>query len=331
LPLSRVRAEAPETWFACRRYAPGVGITVRRATEADRGTVVEMIGELQQAHPPEVRYRWLYVDNPGGPALTWLAIDDDRGEAAGLTSFFPFRLTVGRAALGGDGWVRPAFRRRGIGGALHAASRRDMATAGLACMYGAPGAMNVTPLLAGGSQRVGDIVRLVRPAPWPPLPGRTRLVPAVADDPRIDRVWAAAAPELAVAAVRDARFYTWRFVRSPSQQQRAFVAVGSGGEPIGACALEHIGGRVAIIDLLAPARDWGRCLRAIARHERGRALVMKLAAADAARRRLWLHGFIRREAKPFLVMPPEAGGARAVLDPARWFYTGADSDLDAAE
>src|SRR5258706_14238687 len=111
------------------------------------------------------RIEWLYERNPGGPALTWLATEG--GEVAGCTSYFPFRLQLDGnrvlAALGGDGYVRAKFRRRGLGGLLHDAARRDMPVNGIGCMYGAPGAMNLTPLKHGGSREVGHVARWVRP------------------------------------------------------------------------------------------------------------------------------------------------------------------------
>src|SRR6185436_16952450 len=151
-----------------------------------------------------------------GRALTWLAVAPT-GEVAGCTSFFPFRLWLDgaevRGALGGDGYVRPAFRRRGLGGLLHDASRHAMRELGIGCMYGAPGAMNVTPLKHGGSRELGHVSRWARP-----LRGRAlRLRPALLDralaaalrprltaqlepawphDPRIDAVWAEARREL---------------------------------------------------------------------------------------------------------------------------------------
>src|SRR5712672_2241088 len=85
------------------------------------------------------------------------------GEVAGCTSFFPFRMWLDgaelRGALGGDGYVRPAFRRRGLGGLMHDASRLAMTEHRIECMYGAPGAMNVTPLKHGGSRELGHVSR----------------------------------------------------------------------------------------------------------------------------------------------------------------------------
>ena len=38
--------------------------------------------------------------------------------------------------------------------------------------------------------------------------------------------------------------------------------------------------------------------------------------------------FVERGKKPFLVMIPAERGDGRLLDPERWFYTSADSDLD---
>src|ERR1041384_6339830 len=111
------------------------------------------------------RLAWLYEKNPSGRALTWIARED--GELAGCTSYFPWRLLLDGelrlCALGGDGYVRPKFRRRGLGALLHDAARADMQRTGIGCMYGAPGAMNLTPLKHGGSREIGHVARWARP------------------------------------------------------------------------------------------------------------------------------------------------------------------------
>jgi len=324
---------------------------VRAASPSDRGELVTLIREMIPDVDGDARWRWLYEQNPGGRALSWLAYDGDR--VAGCTSFFPFRLWLDgaeiHAALGGDGYVRPAFRRRGVGAALHQASRDAMPAHGLGCMYGAPGAMNVTPLKKGGSTEIGDVARWVRPLRASALGARGRLgklalvlprraatlEPMRRLDPRIDEVWAAARTELRLAAVRDAAFYTWRFLDAPSGRQDAFVIVDRGA-PIGACAIERTsGGRVAtLIDLVTVPGAWHAGLRAVlhhaVEHTDADRLELKLFAPDGRRRQLWRAGFSEREGKPFLCMIPSEGDRR-LLDPDRWFYSGADSDLDTLE
>ena len=323
---------------------------VREATAADKTEVSALIGEMIPGCDVAARWRWLYDTNPGGRALTWLAIAPT-GEVAGCTSFFPFRLWLDgqnvRAALGGDGYVRPAWRRRGLGGLLHDASRRDMEKHSIGCMYGAPGAMNLTPLKHGGSREVGQVTRFVRPVRVGPAlvgeltsrVGRPRfaatLHPMTSHDPRVDTVWSAAKQDLRLAAVRDAAFYSWRFREAPAQRQPAYV-IADAQRPIGACALESMqaGAELHVVDLVAVPGEWHACLRAIvahaSEHTRARTVSIKLFALDGRSRMMWRSGFLERESKPFLVMIPKAGDRRFV-DPQRWFYCGADSDLDALE
>ena len=321
--------------------------SVREATDADRSEVEALIGEMIPGVDVAARWKWLYETNPGGRALTWLAIAPT-GEVAGCTSFFPFRLWLDgqevRAALGGDGFVRPAWRRRGLGGLMHDASRRDMEKHRIGCMYGAPGAMNLTPLKHGGSREVGHVTRFVRPVRvGASVAGElfarvtkprfsAQLHPIAPQDRRLDRVWNAARQDLKLAAIRDAKFYTWRFREAPAQREPAYV-IESDHEPIGACALESMRGgeELHIVDLVCAREHWHTCLRAIAshaaEHTRARTASIKLFALDARVRRMWQSGFLERDSKPFLCMIPTHGDRRFV-DPQRWFYTGADSDLD---
>jgi hypothetical protein len=317
----------------------GAPFRVREATPADEPEVRALIAEMIPGVDVDARWRWMYELNPGGRALTWLALAPT-GEVAGCTSFFPFRMWLDgaevRGALGGDGYVRPAFRRKGLGGLLHDASRRGMPAHAIGCMYGAPGAMNVTPLKHGGSRELGAVARFVRPLrvgriPLA-LPTRARLEPMTARDPRVDDVWSDARSALRLAAVRDAAFYQWRFRDAPAQRQHAHVIV-DGDRAIGACALEMLGdgAELHVVDLVATRGAWHRCLRAIAWHgaseTRARIASIKLFAIDARRRGMLRAGFVERESKPFLCMIPE-GGDRRFIDSQRWFYCGGDSDLD---
>ena len=314
---------------------------IREATPADRPEVAKLVEEMIPGIDVRARLAWMYDTNPGGAALTWIATE--AGEVAGCTSFFPFRLWLDgqavRAALGGDGYVRPKFRRRGLGGLLHDASRTAMRAHDIGCMYGAPGAMNLTPLKHGGSREVGTVARWVRPLKLPAgldrlLRPRTkaRLSPMARNDRRVDAVWAAARTELRLAAVRDAAFYTWRFLDAPAGREPPYV-IERDGAPIGACALEKMGSNMRIVDIVAVPGAWHACLAAIVAHvaqTQAHIVDIKLFSLDGRNRRMWRSGFTEREAKPFLVMIPKDGDRRFV-DPQRWFYGGADSDLDSLD
>jgi hypothetical protein len=329
-------------------------VIVRAATPSDRSSILALVAEMIPGCDVGARWRWLYEGNPSGPAATWLAVTRS-GEVAGCTSLFPFRLWLEGSpvlgSLGGDGYVRPAFRRRGLGAELHAASRRDMRARGFACMYGAPGELNVTPLKHGGSREVGTVSRWARPvrgralglraAPIDAIVhamlrprGHAELTPMVVGDARVDALWSATAPTLRIAAVRDAAFYAWRFLAAPGRAATPYVIV-ERGQPIAACALEPLldGRALRIVDLVARPEAWQAALGAISRHAAdrpGTELVdLKLATHDGRVRRLWRAGFVEREQKPLLCMIPDGGDSR-LHDPARWFYSGADSDVETA-
>src|SRR6476660_5119022 len=110
---------------------------VRAATEAERPDVAQLIREMIPGVAADARLHWLYETNPAGRALTWIAREN--GELAGCTSYFPWRLVLDgedrMCALGGDGYVRPKFRRRGLGALLHDAARDGMDEFGIGCMY----------------------------------------------------------------------------------------------------------------------------------------------------------------------------------------------------
>jgi GNAT superfamily N-acetyltransferase len=319
-----------------------VAFEVRVASESDRAEIAALVREMIPGANADSRFAWLYEHNPGGRALTWIA--SEGGEIAGCTSYFPFRLQLDgaqvRAALGGDGYVRPKFRRRGLGALLHDAARRSMHDHGIGCMYGAPGAMNLTPLKHGGSREVGHVARWVRPLGSGVMRTllRPRFVPDLdpmqPHDARVDEVWRAVAPTLRLAAIRDSTFYTWRFLEAPAHREPAYVLVHR-GRPVGACAVELMneGHTLRIVDLIAVPGAWRASLAAIVRHgatTSARIVDIKLMALDGRRRHLWRAGFVERDSKPFLVVIPRDGDRRFV-DPTRWFYCGADSDLDSLE
>lgn len=330
--------------------ARSLSFTVRVAGRGDRPAIEATIAELLPGVDVARRHRWLYDDNPHGPALTWIAWDEATGEVAGVTSFFARRIIAqGRevtAALGGDSYVRPAFRRRGIASAMHGASRRDMTRFGIEVKFGTPMPGNATPLAQHRTRDVVEVVRYVRPVSAgafglsPRLDSIARHVlqprsrgleldPFRERDPRVDGIWEQTRPELEIATVRDARFYDWRFRRSPSQLQRPFVVLDH-GRPIAACALERVGRRLRVIDLLAPRRAWSRALAAIVASASACDTVeLKLARVDADMRGIWRRGFVARDAKPLNIMLPEGSPHEAVyFDGARWFYTWSESDLD---
>jgi hypothetical protein len=218
-------------------------------------------------------------------------------------------------------------------------------------MFGAPAEANVTPLQSSGSRAISEMVRYLRPLsaellPRVPAPlgalidplvrpllrpwgDGALLDPLAENDSRVDEVWAATRGELHIATVRDRTFYEWRFLRSPSHVQHAYVVV-AGGRPIGLCALQERAGRLHVVDLCAPASRWGAVLAAIARSAGAlKGVEIALLREQGQARALWRHGFVAREGHTYLVVTPEGSRRHDVLhDPRRWVYMGGDSDVD---
>lgn len=323
---------------------------VRLAGPGERSAIDAAVAELLPGVDVARRHRWLYDENPHGRALTWVARDGATGKVVGVTSFFPRRIVAqgreARAALGGDCYVHPAFRRRGIASALHGASRRDMARFGIEVMFGTPTAGNVTPLAQHRTRDVVEVVRYARPvggaalglSPRLDFVARRVLQPrarglvldrARERDPRVDAIWEQTRAELGIATVRDAEFYDWRFRRSPSQQQHPFVVLDR-GRPIAACALGRAGRRLCVVDLVAPRRSWPDALATIAASASECDTVeLRLTRADADTRGIWRLGFVARDAKQLNIMVPERSPHAAVyFDGDRWFYTWSESNID---
>ena len=330
------------------------GYSIRRATADDKPKILETMNELLGGEGIDLvkRHEWLYEKNPHGRATTWIATDDASGEVAGCTSFFPRKLIVNGAivagALGGDGFVRPKFRRRGIMQAMHARSREDMPKLGVDVMFGTPMPANFTPLKTAGSCDVTRVARYVKPLSARTFHitnsrvdrlmrmvlvprSRSYLDPATVADTRINDVWGQAKAELGITTVRDADYFTWRYVLSPSQKQHAFVIL-EGSEAIGACALEREGENLRIIDIIAPHHRFGSTLRAIANYASGCTSVEVRLTVDMAKHyQMWRRGYLMRDKAPRpvnVVLPPGEPNEKTYYDGSRWYVTWTETDRD---
>jgi hypothetical protein len=153
-----------------------------------------------------------------------------------------------------------------------------------------------------------------------------RLEPLTGIDARVDEIWARAVDSAMVTPVRDAAHYAWRFGATPSGAQRAF-AVLEGSRTVAVCAIERRAGRAALIDMLAPLRDFNRLFRAVASACDEDALVTQLNDRGPYAAELITAGFVPRESKPFQVFAAP-GADPAMFDAHRWYYTWGDGDVD---
>jgi len=337
---------------------------IREATADDRGHIIRLMANVY-AGDVAARYDWLYRDNPHGRALTWLAIERDSNEAVGCTSIFPRRVRVsGRerlGSIGGDCYIEPRVRRRGLATQLHVASFTGMRDAGIEFMYGPPTPNNLGALVKAGSHLVTSYRRWVRPltshgayeAAFSRMP--TKFEARLAGLPirvldqltkgdargftvsevfafgaEFDALFAAAAPTHPVACVRDREYLAWRY-RSGRQ---TVLAVRRNDELVGFITLEKSGHEAAIMDIFSAndARLIDALLRLVIEYATGwgcARLELCMTEGCAVARRLLRNGFIARDERGFQVA---VGGtdtqAATLLASSSWHLTEADQDLE---
>lgn len=348
---------------------PTSDLDIRRAEPADEDIVRSLIARTY-AGDAAVRYAWLYEGNPHGRALTWLARDRASGAVMGGTSLFPRKVLVaGRervGAIGGDCFVDPVYRRRGVATALHRRCFAEMADCGVAFMYGPPLEANLHALVKAGSRPVTTYRRWARPLTGSsayrsvfsrvasPVSARVAGVPIAAldwwhrDDPlgltfepitkfgvEFDTLFERAASTHTIVCVRDRAYLSWRHLSSPASRQ-TMLAVRSRGELVGMVGLERLNGNAGIVDLFTAAEPpvIDATLGALARFARAAGcatLEGHFTQGCASARRLWRFGFVPRPGRWFQVSAGASDPQRHILlDPTAWHFTEADQDLDSA-
>jgi GNAT superfamily N-acetyltransferase len=319
-------------------------LRIHRAEDGDIPGVLALLREHMPATDVAARHAWLYRANPDGRAVTVIAYDEASGEPAGITSVFPRRVLVqGKTRLGsigGDAFVPPRFRRRGIATALHVECMRLMERDGVEFMYGPPEPLNLRALVKAGSRIITNVCRYARPrivqraarkVARALASRRAELVPVGSDDRNVHAIWERVSDttkKRAVVPIRDAAHYAWRYA-SPAGAQRAYVLL-ERGQPLAVCAVEHDGSRVAMVDLFAAAEDYAKAAFLAASLLPEGAVSVQLNAQGAPAKALWKAGFVAREEKPFQVLAvrKDEDPKGALFSSDDWFYTWGDGDVD---
>lgn len=237
-------------------------VTFRAFTPDDLGRIADLIRGMSSSSDDELRlrdksaayYRWMYYDNPAGPAFGYLA---EHGERI-VSSFAvaPKVMQVGgrrvRAGKTMDMFTDPDYQGMGL---IKGCADRVFAAAGEAGIEGwyVTPSPNSYPIFKDrwGYREPFDLVyrarvlelepvlnairpglgRLGGPFDWigAKLPRRAAPVPAGSSvtrlgrfDERADRLWDQVAPDYGIAVVRDAEYLNWRYVRNPDD----YVAIG---------------------------------------------------------------------------------------------------------
>jgi GNAT superfamily N-acetyltransferase len=294
--LPTVHGAYPEGAGKHLREAPGQYI-VRRADVADRDQLLRLISMMEHVEDAAARYQWMYASNPHGLAQSWIALDQETDHAVGCTSFFPRKMlidgVVHRAALGGDAFVEPRARRRGLAKALHRASFASYQQGDVEFMYGPPLENNLQALIKAGAHFVAKLENWFRVLSIPALhripayyrfasrrsrkhltklfthlprilsslssPPKGSVVPVVLEpvarfDSEFDRLFEQCAAGYRILGVRDSEYLNWRYLAAPHRRRFPFAARSS-GKLIGIAVLEVFRDRAEIIDLFTFAQD----------------------------------------------------------------------------
>ncbi len=346
---------------------PASDFNIKQAAPRDRERVIALVSKMW-GDDISARYEWMYATNPHGRALTWLAIETSSDLAVGCTSIFPRKIIVdGRqrvGSIGGDCYIEPRVRRRGLATRLHSASLAGMRSEDVDFMYGPPNPNNLAALVKAGSHLVSAFRRWVRP-----LDGRVVYRAAFGSEPSkiskriaslpvkmLNRLTRADATGLRLEAVaefgeefdllfhrvaatrpvccaRDSSYLNWRYLAGPTRRQIPF-AVRRETELVGFVALEFEGDQVAIIDLFtnADARLIDATLQLLLDHaaKAGCASLEISSTPDAiVTPRLRRLGFLCRSERGFQVaVEKDDPQIKTLLAPENWFFTAADQDMD---
>ncbi len=342
-------------------------IEIRQAKDDDRERIIALVSKMWH-EDITARYEWIYLSNPHGRALTWLAIKGSTGETVGCTSIFPRKVIVnGRertGSIGGDCYIEPRVRRRGLATRLHIESLAGMRHCGVDFMYGPPNPNNLSALVKAGSNIVTSFKRWVRPltgravyrAAFARIPSKLeariaglpimmldRLTRADARGITLERVtefgdefdltFKRAAEGRPIACVRDSRYLTWRYLDAPSGRQIPF-AVRRNGELQGFVALELSGEHAAVVDFftVADSRLVDATLQLLLDHvarEGGADLEISVTPDPVIASRLRRLGFIARSERGFQVAASQQDPQiETLLSPTAWSFLAADQDMD---
>lgn len=340
---------------------------IKQAGSEDRQRVIALVSRMW-GEDISARYDWLYESNPHGRALTWIAIEAGTGETVGCTSIFPRNVVVcgnlRRGSIGGDCYIEPRVRRRGLATDLHRASLQGMREHGIDFMYGPPNPNNLIALQKAGSTVVTTFKRWVRPltgssvyrAAFGSTPSKLearlaslpilvfdRLVranicgvtlePVEQFGPEFDAMFERASAQYPLACVRDSRYLQWRYFEAPARRQFPF-AVRRDGELAGLVALERESEQAAIVDLftLPDARLTDATLQLLIDQvapSSCASLEISCTPDPTITPRLRRLGFIARSERYFqAALADDDPQKDHLLQTNNWHFLAADQDMD---
>ena len=257
----------------------------------------------------ESKFRWIYRDNPAGPAIVWILRDEASQRDVGLATIFPRMFHIRgrsvRAGIAGDLHVLEGHRQAGPALQLERAAAHGAWERGLEFMYGFPNELAEPVMKRIGYRRVGPrarYVKILRTAPYfarhpgAALWGRPfgfivdqflrvrdlraagaskrKLAsgPLAGFDDRFDGLWTEASGAYPVLGERDWKYLRWRYPVDGRDGHGVFGLWDRASSALrGYVVHRRQGGSVEIRDALAPVDPeiWSALLAAFSSWARG--------------------------------------------------------------
>lgn len=238
-------------------------VEIRRESAAERiEDAVKILNETRlHASADGERCRWMYLRNPAGVAQLWTAVAADR--CVGFAALVPRRMYVEGAArtawITADLSVLPAYRRRGLAGAMRSAARRAVDAGEVDILYGHPNDKSSGAHRKAGFAEIGEMCRyaaVVRTESYVarlvPVASLARMLAEALDsclglaarvriprgisvepverfDARFDALDATESRRMpGIVGVRDAAYLNWRYFELPGESIRVLAATSLG-------------------------------------------------------------------------------------------------------
>lgn len=184
-------------------------------------------------------WKWQYLANPAGKAITLLAKDHNR--IIGQYANIPARLKLNGKFLNSvtviDLMVRPEYRRQGLFKKMGEAANQQLAQAGVALSLAFPSRSDSYSGFINklGWFKVGDLPVMVKLV-WPltlrrktKLEGRKARIEKVSVFPaQINQLWERLKTEIPIGIERNQSYLNWRYFKNPSAKYEVFLIYQNG-------------------------------------------------------------------------------------------------------
>jgi hypothetical protein len=338
-----------------------VGILVREADfERELDELMRVFDTSFNVESSTERFRWLYRNNPDGPAIAWVVIDDTSGQVIGCTAVFPRRVRIAGsnqitvAWNCGDFAILKRYRTLGAAVKLRRAAKDAIDAGQVPFLYAHPNDRMLAVHMRAGHFVLGRMIRYACPLRLTTrsnivnrlsgsmlrLWNRQRLRPSLdvelvaADNlpADFDSIDEASAGRLGTGLVRDRQYIDWRFGRNPLYSSEVLVARDRGGA-CGFLVFTIKDGIGLVKDWLANTEAARQTLFAALLHELAKrgAVSASVVALEShpdfpALRRM---GFVLRPEQSSVVTyaAPSNPVRASLLDPRHWYMTVGDRDI----